>query len=221
VAHEINNPLALINETAGYVKDLFMIKQQYKDDKDLVEHVDTILDAVERCGTITRQLLGFARHFDVHTQPINLEDMVADVINFHKKEAEYRDIKIHVDIPETIPLIETDRGKLQQIILNLVNNAFQAIHNGCFLDIKAAMDGPEHVRLSIQDNGCGISEAHLNKVFEPFFTTKKEGQGTGLGLSITYGLVQKLHGNITVQSKTNEGTTFVVTLPVQPKRESQ
>jgi hypothetical protein len=116
--------------------------------------------------------------------------MVADVINFHKKEAEYRNIKIHVDIPETIPLIETDRGKLQQIILNLVNNAFQAIDNGCFLDIRAEMDGPEHVRLSIQDNGCGISEDHLNKIFEPFFTTKKEGQGTGLGLSITYGLVK-------------------------------
>ena len=158
VAHEINNPLALINETAGYVKDLFMIKQQYKEDPDLVEHIDSIIDAVERCGTITRQLLGFARHFDVQTQPIDLEDMVADVINFHKKEAEYRNITIHVDIPETIPLIETDRGKLQQIILNLVNNAFQAIDNGCFLDIQAEMDGPEHVRLSIRDNGCGISE---------------------------------------------------------------
>jgi two-component system NtrC family sensor kinase len=72
VAHEINNPLALINETAGYVKDLFTIKQQYKEDPDLVEHIDSIIDAVERCGTITRQLLGFARHFDVHTQPIDL-----------------------------------------------------------------------------------------------------------------------------------------------------
>jgi len=221
VAHEINNPLALINETAGYVKDLFTIKQQYKEDPDLLEHIDSIIDAVERCGTITRQLLGFARRFDVQNQPIDLNEMVADVINFHKKEAEYRNIKIHVDIPETIPLIETDRGKLQQIILNLVNNAFQAIANGCFLDIRAEMDGPEHVRLFIRDNGCGISEDHLNKVFEPFFTTKKEGQGTGLGLSITYGLVQKLHGNITVQSKTGQGTTFVVTLPVQIKKESQ
>jgi signal transduction histidine kinase len=221
VAHEINNPLALINETAGYVKDLFTIKQQYKEDPDLVEHIDSILDAVDRCGTITRQLLGFSRHFDVQTQPIDLNDMVADVINFHKKEAEYRDIKIHVDIPETIPLIETDRGKLQQIILNLVNNAFQAIANGCFLDIRAEMDGPEQVRLFIQDNGCGISEDHLNKIFEPFFTTKKEGQGTGLGLSITYGLVQKLHGNITVQSKTGHGTTFVVTLPVHIQKEIQ
>jgi signal transduction histidine kinase len=219
VAHEINNPLALINETAGYVKDLFTIKQQYKEDPDLVEHIDSIIDAVERCGTITRQLLGFARHFDVETQPIDLNEMVSDVINFHKKEAEYRNIKIHVDIPETIPLIETDRGKLQQIILNLVNNAFQAIDNGCFLGVRAEMDGPARVRLFIQDNGCGISEDHLNKVFEPFFTTKKEGKGTGLGLSITYGLVKKLHGNITVQSRTGQGTTFVVTLPVQLKEE--
>ncbi|MBR9986525.1 MAG: two-component sensor histidine kinase [Desulfosarcina sp.] len=221
VAHEINNPLALINETAGYVKDLFTIKQQYKEDPDLVEHIDAIIDAVARCGTITRQLLGFSRRFDVQTQPIDLQDMVSDVINFHKKEAEYRNIAIHVDIPESIPLIETDRGKLQQIILNLVNNAFQAIDNGCFLDVRAQMDGPEQVRLSIQDNGCGISEDHLNKIFEPFFTTKKEGQGTGLGLSITYGLVQKLHGNITVQSKTGQGTTFVVTLPVKIEKETQ
>jgi len=221
VAHEINNPLALINETAGYIRDLFSIKKQYQEDPELVELIDSIIEAVDRCGTITRQLLGFARRFDVQTQQIDLNSMVADVINFHKKEAEYRNIKIHVDIPETIPLIETDRGKLQQIILNLVNNAFQAINNGCFLDIQATMEDPGHVRLSIHDNGCGISEDHLKKVFEPFFTTKKEGQGTGLGLSITYGLVQKLHGNITVQSKVGEGTTFVITLPVQIEKDSE
>jgi two-component system, NtrC family, sensor kinase len=221
VAHEINNPLALISETAGYVKDLFLIKEQYTGDTELIDHIDSIIEAVERCGTITRQLLGFARRFDVQIQPVDLKDMVADVINFHRKEAEYRNISIHMDIPEELPLIQTDRGKLQQIILNLVNNAFQAIGNECCLDIKAKMDGPEHVLLSIRDNGCGISEEHLNKVFEPFFTTKKEGQGTGLGLSITYGLVQKLHGDITVQSKTGEGTTFVVTLPIQTKKEIQ
>jgi two-component system NtrC family sensor kinase len=220
VAHEINNPLALINETAGYVRDLFTIEQQYQEDPELVEHIDSIIDAVDRCGTITRQLLGFARHFDVQTQRIDLSDMVGDVLNFHKKEAEYRNIAIHVDIPDTIPLIETDRGKLQQIILNLVNNAFQAISNGCFLDIRAQMAASGHVQLSIRDNGCGISEEHLKKVFDPFFTTKKEGQGTGLGLSITYGLVQKLHGDITVQSKTGEGTTFVVTLPVQIEKDA-
>ena len=221
VAHEINNPLALINETAGYVKDLFTIKKQYQEDQELVEQVDSIIEAVDRCGTITRQLLGFARHFDVQTECVDLKCMVADVLNFHQKEALYRNITIHVDIPETIPLIETDRGKLQQIILNLINNAFQAIDNGCFLDIRAEMDGASSVRLSIRDNGCGISEADLNKVFEPFFTTKKEGKGSGLGLSITYGLVKKLHGNINVDSKPGEGTTFVVTLPVNIPKDFQ
>jgi signal transduction histidine kinase len=220
VAHEINNPLALINETAGYVRDLFALKKAYKDDPELLENIDSIIEAVERCGTITRQLLGFARHFDVQIQTINLKDMVSDVINFHKKEAEYRDIAIHVDIPDTLPPIETDRGKLQQIILNLVNNAFQAIDNDSFLDIRARTDGDDRVQLSIRDNGCGISEEHLKKIFEPFFTTKKEGQGTGLGLSITYGLVQKLHGNITVESQTGQGTTFVVTLPINAKKET-
>ena len=221
VAHEINNPLALINETAGYIKDLFTLKDEYREDPELMENIDSIIEAVERCGTITRQLLGFARRFDVDTQAIDLRTMVTDVINFHKKEAAYRDISIHVDIPETIPPISTDRGKLQQIILNLVNNAFQAIDDGCFLDIRARMKDDDHVRMFIEDNGCGISETNLNKIFDPFFTTKKEGQGTGLGLSITYGLVQKLHGEISVKSKTGEGTTFVVTLPVNADKENQ
>jgi len=220
VAHEINNPLALINETAGYVRDLFTIKRQYQEDPELVEHIDSIIEAVERCGAITRQLLGFARRFDLKTECVDLKCMVDDVLTFHKKEALYRNITVHVDIPETIPLVETDRGKLQQIILNLVNNAFQAIDNGCFLDIRAEMAEPSSIRLSIRDNGCGISEAHLNKVFEPFFTTKKEGKGSGLGLSITYGLVRKLHGNISVDSKPGEGTTFVVTLPVNMQKDA-
>ena len=221
VAHEINNPLALINETAGYVRDLFMIKQQYKDDQELIEHIDAIIDAVERCGTITRQLLGFARRFDIQTQAIRLQDMVDDVLNFHKKEAQYRNISLRVNIPADIPDIKTDRGKLQQIVLNLVNNAFQAIDDDCFLEISAAMEDPEHVELVIRDNGSGIPEEHLSKIFEPFFTTKKEGQGTGLGLSITYGLVQELHGTIRVDSNVGEGTAFFITLPIEVDKEMQ
>lgn len=221
IAHEINNPLALINETAGYVKDLFTINKQYQDDNELLEYIDSILDAVDRCSTITRQLLGFARRLDVHTQAVDIKQLVGDVINFHQKEAAYRNITLHVDIPDEIPPIETDRGKLQQVVLNLVNNAFQAIEDGCFLEIRAEMDGVEKVQLSIRDNGCGISEDNIQKVFDPFFTTKKEGHGTGLGLSITYGLVQKLHGDIWVISQPGEGTTFTVTLPVNVERETK
>jgi C4-dicarboxylate-specific signal transduction histidine kinase len=213
VAHEINNPLALINETAGYVKDLFVIKKQYRKDKELIENIDYILEAVERCGTITRQLLGFARKFDVKIQKVNLKEVISDVLNFHNKEAEYRNIKFHVDVPEDNLEIETDRGKLQQILLNLVNNAFQAVDNGCWLDIHASHNGPDKVGITISDNGCGMPQENLSKIFEPFFTTKERGTGTGLGLTITYGLVKKLNGNISVVSKEKEGTTFTITLP--------
>lgn len=219
VAHEINNPLALINETAGYIKDLFFFKKQYSHDPELIEHIDTILESVERCGLITSQLLGFARKFDIKTQKVNLKQIISDVLSFHKKETEYRNIRVDVDVPEDIPEIETDRGKLQQILVNLVNNAFQAMDNGCCLDISASNEVPEEVRILISDNGCGMPEENLAKIFQPFFTTKEGGKGTGLGLTITYGLVKKLHGHISVNSKEHEGTTFILSLPVRIKEE--
>ena len=215
VAHEINNPLALINETAGYVKDLFVLKEQFHQDDELVGYIDDILDAVERCGTITRQLLGFARKFDVKIQTVNLKDIISDVLVFHDKEAIYRNIKVHVDVPEDMPAIETDRGKLQQVLVNLVNNAFQAVDNGCTLNIETSPAGADTVRISISDNGCGMPEETLPKIFEPFFTTKESNRGTGLGLAITHGLVKKLHGDIAVKSKIDEGTTFTITLPTR------
>jgi two-component system NtrC family sensor kinase len=141
------------------------------------------------------------------------------VLSFHKKETEYRNISVHVDVPQDIPEIETDRGKLQQILVNLVNNAFQAMDNGCCLDINASNKVPEEVTISISDNGCGMPEENLAKIFQPFFTTKKEGKGTGLGLTITYGLVKKLHGTISVKSQEHKGTTFILSLPVRIKEE--
>ncbi len=219
VAHEINNPLALINETAGYVKDLFVFEKKYRQDQELIGYIDDILDAVERCGTITRQLLGFSRKFEVKIKQVDLKEIISDVLVFHNKEATYRNIKVEVDVPEDLPPIETDRGKLQQILLNLVNNAFQAVHEGCILGIGASSAGNDKVLIVISDNGCGMPEENLPKIFEPFFTTKQAGQGTGLGLAITYGLVRKLHGDITVKSKIDEGTEFTITLPTRIQKE--
>ena len=215
VAHEINNPLALINETAGDVKDLFVLKEQYQRDDELIGYIDDVLDAVERCGTITRQLLGFARKFEVKIQKVKLNEVISDVLVFHNKEAAYRNIKVYVDVTEDMPPIETDRGKLQQILVNLVNNAFQAVDNGCILYIEASPAGADKVRITISDNGCGMPEENLPKIFEPFFTTKEGNQGTGLGLAITYGLIKKLNGDISVKSKVDEGTTFTITLPTR------
>lgn len=219
VAHEINNPLALINQTAGYIKDLFVIKKQYQEDEDLLENIDSIMEAVDRCGRITSQLLGFSRKFDLTIQRVNLKDAISDVLIFHEKEAVYRNINLSLDVPDDVPLIETDQGKLQQILMNLINNAFQAVDDNSCLDIQVSRNTSETVGITISDTGCGISEKDLQKIFEPFFTTKAKGKGTGLGLAITYGLVKKLHGNITVTSKQNVGTTFFVTLPVNMPQE--
>ena len=219
VAHEINNPLALINETAGYIKDLFTLSETYGRDDELMENIDAILEAVERCGRITGQLLGFARKFDIKIQKISLKELVSDVLIFHKKEAEYRNIHVNVEIAEEDIEIESDRGKLQQILLNLVNNAFQAMNDGCWLDITAERKGRDRIVMSISDNGCGMPEETLPKIFEPFFTTKEQGVGTGLGLAITSGLIKKLHGEISVKSKQEEGTTFTITLPVRIQEE--
>jgi two-component system NtrC family sensor kinase len=219
IAHEINNPLALINETAGYVKDLFVLTERYRQDEELTGYIDDIIDAVERCGIITRQLLGFARHFDVKIKQVNLKEIISDVLVFREKEATYRNIKVYVAVPDDMPPIETDRGKLQQILLNLVNNAFQAVDDGCLLDIEASPEGSDKVRIVISDNGCGMPEENLPKIFKPFFTTKEANGGTGLGLAITYGLVKKLHGDITVKSKLHEGTTFTITLPAHIQEE--
>jgi two-component system NtrC family sensor kinase len=215
VAHEINNPLAVINQTAGYVKDLFSFKEETRDDEEIIENIDSILEAVDRCVTITQQLLGFVRQFDIKIKKINLRKLVNDVLSFHKKEAEYRGISVTIDIPDSIPEMETDKGKLQQILVNLINNAFQAVDEGCCVDILGSKISDRTIKLVIQDTGCGIPEESLAKIHEPFFSTKQEKMGTGLGLSITYGLVKKLGGNISVQSIEGVGTSFTLTLPVK------
>ncbi len=215
VAHEINNPLAVINQTAGYVKDLFEFEQEPRNDAEMIEYIDSILNAVDRCGTITKQLLGFVRQFDIKTKKVCLKKIVSDVLSFHKKEAEYREINITTSFPDIIPEITTDKGKLQQILINLINNAFQALDDGSRLDIIVSWITIGTIKIVIQDTGCGIPEENLLKIHEPFFSTKQAHRGTGLGLPITYGLVKKLGGTISVQSTEGVGTAFTIVLPVK------
>ena len=216
VAHEINNPLAIINEKAGLIKDLFTFRHEYSGDNRLIGLVDSIISSVDRCATITRQLLNFARNIQVSVQKVNLKQIVADVLEFQAKEAGYRSITIAVDIPDEIPEFVSDRGKLQQIFINLVNNAFAAMKDGGQLEISSRMasDGRTLV-ITVSDNGCGIPQDNLDKIFEPFFTTKSGSGGTGLGLSITYGLVKEIGGTIDIESTVDQGTTFVIALPLE------
>ena len=218
VAHEINNPLAIINEKAGLIHDMFMLKKEYAGDQKLIGLVESVQSSVERCGAVTRRLLSFARHMDLEIQPIKFKELIEEVLGFLGKEAEYRGIKVNVEVWDRIPTINSDRGKLQQIFLNLFNNAFAAMADGGDLDIKVYRRSAESISVKVSDNGCGIREADLKRIFEPFFSTKKTKGGTGLGLSITYGLVRELGGDISVESEVGKGTTFTVSLPLEAKQ---
>jgi len=217
VAHEINNPLAIINEKTGLMKDLL---QQADDcpfrDKFLAQ-LDSLEKAVARSRVITHRLLGFARRMEVTLESILIADVIRDVLGFLDKEAAYRNISIETYFEEEIPPVKSDRGQLQQIFLNIINNAIDAVNDGGEISISCQRVGKDAVQVDISDNGPGMSAEIKNNIFEPFFTTKtgKGKSGTGLGLSITYGLMKKLGGKIAVHSKVGIGTTFSLTFPVQ------
>lgn len=213
VAHEINNPLAVINEKAGLIKDMFTYQHKYEKDEKLIGLADSVIASVQRCGSITHRLLNFARHLEVSIQSINIKNLIQDVLGFLGKEAEYRSIKVVVDIPDNLPDMMCDRGKMQQIFLNLVNNAFSAISSDGTLTIEAKEKNSKFCTITVSDTGCGINKSDLELIFEPFYTTKSSQGGTGLGLSITYGLVHEAGGYIKVESELGKGTRFMVTLP--------
>jgi signal transduction histidine kinase len=176
---------------------------------------------VERCGTITKRLLSFARHMDSAIETIQIGQVIREVLSFLHKEAEYRNITVKIDLAENIPAFQSDRGKLQQIFLNIINNAFAAMSIGGRLEVSVSYVQSEGIKARITDNGCGMSEAELGKIYEPFYSTKTKAGGTGLGLSITYGLIQELGGRIDVASRVGEGTTFTVTLPLEPPHKTK
>ncbi|MFH2099445.1 MAG: ATP-binding protein, partial [Pseudomonadota bacterium] len=212
VAHEINNPLAIINEKAGLLKDVMELAPDFPNREKATGIADSILSSVERCSRITRRLLGFARHMDVSYETLYLDNLVREVLSFMGKESEYRNIHVNLTVAEDLPPVQSDRGQLQQVFLNILNNAFAAVTDGGRIDIELLPLAGDEVAIRISDNGCGIPPEHQKLIFEPFVTTKGRG-GTGLGLSITYGIVQKLGGNIELESQEGVGTTFTITLP--------
>ena len=216
VAHEVNNPLAIINQKAGLIKDLFTFNPEWVGNQKLIGLVDDVLASVRRCGTITRRLLDFSRHMESSLETVDIETMINQVLAFMEKDAERRCIAVLVNVNGDIPPFESDRGNLQQILLNLINNAFAAMDEGGRLEITVARQGTAHIRITVSDTGHGIPEDDLKRVFEPFFSTGQGHSGTGLGLSVTYGMVSEMGGEIIVHSRVNQGTRFTVTLPLKP-----
>jgi two-component system NtrC family sensor kinase len=217
IAHEINNPLAIISAKTGLIMDLLELSEDFKHKKKIASEIHGTSNAVERCKVITHRLLGFARRMDVTLESISINNLMREVLSFLDQEALYRGIHVDLDLGDSIPIIESDRGQLQQIFLNLVNNAIDAIGKDGKVIIKTRARDQNSIQVDVIDNGKGITQDIISHIFEPFFTTKDsvEKKGTGLGLFITYGIIKKLGGQISVRSSEGVGTTFSVILPVK------
>jgi two-component system NtrC family sensor kinase len=218
IAHEINNPLAVIGEKAGWIKDLLSMENATASEnlQEMSDAVNKIEYHVTRAKTITHRLLGFARRMEPMAEKININEILEESLEFLKNEARYRSIGIQANYAPDLPLTTTDPTQLQQVFLNIINNAIDAVDKDGEIVINTRnLAKNNELSIDINDNGPGMSKEVLQKIFDPFFTTKEVGKGTGLGLSITYSIVEKLGGRIMVASEEGKGTTFTIYLPVR------
>jgi len=214
VAHEINNPLAIINDSVGWMQLLLskpdMAEMRIKGQ--LEKGLGKIAKSVERAKKVTHQLLGFARKDDSVVSEVNLRQLVEEAVQLVEKEASYKEIEFVQEVDASLDSIRSDAFQLRQVLINLLTNAIHATGPKGRIKIRLQKDGEQAI-LTIQDTGQGIPQEDLERIFEPFFSTKPTGEGTGLGLFVTRGIVEKLGGTIEAESRLGEGTDFRITLP--------
>ena len=215
IAHEINNPLAIIAEEAGIMRDSLDPDLSLEEEEELnhAEHLDAIHDAVFRCRDITRKLLTFVRQDEVRLALVRADELVDEVIDMmmapeiHRAGAAVK--RDHQ--PGLAPLL-ADRTLLGQVLVNLVRNALDAMEGGGTLSARTSRRG-DRLAITIADTGCGMGPEELEKISTPFYTTKAPGKGTGLGLSVSFSIVRSLGGELYVQSAPGRGSSFTVLLP--------
>jgi two-component system NtrC family sensor kinase len=217
IAHEINNPVAVMVEEAGWIQDL-LEEEDLKESKNLEEFKQSLkqirVQGV-RCKEITHKLLSFARKTDPRPRDVQLNELVDEVVNLCQQRARYATVKINTELDPQLPPVHASPTEMQQVIMNLINNSLDAIDGrGGVVEVKTSAKD-DYVVLEVADNGPGIPEAYLPRIFDPFFTTKPVGKGTGLGLSICYGIITKMGGKISVSSAIEVGTTFHIRIPIQ------
>jgi two-component system NtrC family sensor kinase len=218
VAHEINNPLSLIRESAGWIQDLLTEEnpEAIKNFGEIEDALEKIDKHVERARNVTHRLLGFARRMEPTQENVNLNALVDQTAAFLENEALHREVTLERRLDPNLPLLTTDSAQVQQVVLNLLENALDAVEPHGRIILQTGCEDGE-ARISIRDNGCGVPRDLASKIFDPFFTTKKTGEGTGLGLSISYGIIKKMGGRISVESEPGEGSAFTIHLPLSTK----
>ncbi len=216
IAHEINNPLAIIAEEVGVLKDALDPALAGADDPpvDTPERLQAIHEAVFRCRDITRKLLGFVRQTEVKLEPCDLHAILDDVLDgMLGNELAITGITVVRAYDPGVTAILTDRNQLVQVLVNLVKNAADAMQpRGGTLTVTT-LHHADRVAIAITDTGCGIAPDQLEQIFMPFYTTKEPGRGTGLGLSVSYTIIKSFGGTVRVDSAPGRGSTFTVELP--------
>ena len=222
MAHEVNNPLAVIYEKAGLTLDFLRMSKDCASYEKHRERIISLLEGiegtVERARGITHRLLGFSRRMEANRQALRLTEVITESSEFLEREAKNRGVQLCLDLPADLPEIISDRGQLQQIFLNILGNALDAVsgvEQGGRIEVSCACSGAGAVTVSVKDNGKGMPPDVLKHIFEPFYSTKKD-KGTGLGMFITYGIVRRLGGEIVVESEEGRGSVIRITLPLTP-----
>lgn len=218
VAHEINNP---INAVMNYAQ---LIEDGVDRDSKLATYAGEIIKECERVAAITKDLLSFARlDKDESYHAVQISDVVNSAVTLYKASARRDRIVLEMNIPEGLPAVLCRGQQVQQVVLNLLTNARDALnekYENSHPDKKAVLsvgiverDGKRRVRITVEDHGSGISEEDQGRLFDPFFTTKPDGKGTGLGLAISHGIVREHGGEMHVESEPGEWTRFHMDLP--------
>jgi len=209
VTHELNNPLAAVMGFSEMLKDAEVDAKHRR-------YLDMIHKSAQRCQKIVQSLLSFARRHQPERKPVSVNSLIEAVLEIIQYQLRTGNIEVTTQLDPALPVVFADSHQIQQVLLNVINNARQAIEGhqarGTIKIITEA-DG-ENVRVIIHDNGPGIPEENLRRIFDPFFTTKEVGKGTGLGLSLCYGIIREHGGTITPLNRHGEGATFIIELPV-------
>ncbi len=220
IAHDFNNYLTAI---IGFSQ---LVSMKLKDNPELRQHIDTVIESAEKAAGLTRQLLAFSRRQVMRPEVINLNEIILDVSKLIKRIIG-EDIELKLDLYPSLWNVKADPGQIEQVIMNLVSNARDAMPDGGILTIRTSntflddeyarthisVTPGEYVMLSVEDTGTGMTEDVKAHIFEPFFTTKELGKGTGLGLATVYGIVKQSGGNIWVYSEPGSGSIFKIYLP--------
>ena len=206
VAHEMNNALTLL---IGWLE---LLLADFKHDQQLHSTLQLLMDESNRIAQLTRNLLDVARGDQAMDQDISLSELFVEVLTLVRYEMRNSNIELESSLPESLPPIRGNSGRLKQALLNLLLNARQAMPDGGKVRVSATEDGAGFIRVAVADTGCGISEETRPRIFSPFFTTKRDG--TGLGLSVTRKIVEDHGGSLDMESTPGKGARFTLSFPM-------